>query len=154
MGGKDIKVELLPSPGTVNKEGRATYPLGKEPGSETIILQVTNAEGEQKSRSVTIESFLPEEDVEEGTDGAEGQKHKKIKTGQREKKKGQMGQKHKKVKTGQKGESEGEKAAGKAGKEEEGDGAPPPLPEPPGASPPIPPGRNSPPPIDLPPAIQ
>ena len=156
VGGKDIKVELLPSPGTVEKEGKATYPLGKEPGSETIILQVTNAEGEQKSRSVTIESFLPKEEVEEGADGAEGENGADGEEGQD----GAQGEEGADGANGEEegkdgaSESEGEKGSEEKGGDEEGDGRPPALPEPPGASPPIPPGRNSPPPVDLPPAIR
>ncbi len=158
-GGKDIKVELLPSPGTVNKQGKVAFPLGKEPGSETIILQVTNAEGEQKTRSVTIESFLPEEEVEEGAeraDGVEGEGDQEQEEGAEESPGGAEGDEAGKEKEGEEGSSEsgGDKAAGKEGENEEGEGAPPPLPEPPGASPPIPPGRNSPPPADLPPAIR
>lgn len=150
VGGKDIKVELLPSPGTVEKEGKATYPLGKEPGSETIILQVTNAEGEQKSRSVTIESFLPEEEVEEGAEGEDG-------TAGEDSADGSEAEDGKDGTDGSEGEdkdgsseSGGDEASGEKGGEDE----PLPLPEPSGASPPPPPGRNSPPPVDLPPAIR
>ena len=58
-GGKNLKVELSPSPGTVLREGTIPYPLPQEPGTETITLQVTNDKGEQKSRSVTIQTVLP-----------------------------------------------------------------------------------------------
>ena len=58
-GGSDIKVELLPAPGTVPSAGLTYYPISQKPGSETITLQVKNASGEQISRSVTIETFDP-----------------------------------------------------------------------------------------------
>lgn len=62
-GGKDLKVELLPSPGVVptNPQGKgaAEYLLAKRPNSETLTLKVTNAAGQQASRSVTIETFDP-----------------------------------------------------------------------------------------------
>jgi hypothetical protein len=57
-GGKDIKVELLPSPGTVPPVGKIPFPLSQEPGTETITLQVTNEAKEQISKSVTIETFV------------------------------------------------------------------------------------------------
>ncbi|MEQ9672637.1 transcriptional regulator [Coleofasciculus sp. G2-EDA-02] len=58
-GGRDLKVELLPAPGTVPPEGTLPYELSPEPTTETITLQVTNEAGEQKSRSVTIETIQP-----------------------------------------------------------------------------------------------
>ncbi|MFP4410707.1 COG1470 family protein [Coleofasciculus sp.] len=58
-GGRDLKVELLPAPGTVPPEGTLSYELSPEPTTETITLQVTNEAGEQKSRSVTIETVQP-----------------------------------------------------------------------------------------------
>lgn len=58
-GGRDLKVELLPAPGTVPPEGTLPYELSPEPTTETITLQVTNEAGEQKSRSVTIETVQP-----------------------------------------------------------------------------------------------
>lgn len=58
-GGKDIKVQLLPSPGNVPTSGSLPYTISQKPGSETLTLQVTNAAGEQISRSVTIETFEP-----------------------------------------------------------------------------------------------
>ena len=57
-GGKDIKVELLPSPGTVPPVGKIPFPLSQEPGTEIITLQVTNEAKEQISKSVTIETFI------------------------------------------------------------------------------------------------
>ncbi|MEP0856699.1 hypothetical protein [Trichocoleus sp. DQ-U1] len=58
-GGSNIKVELLPAPGTVPAQGSIPYTLSQKPGSETITLQVTNGAGEQISRAVTIETFEP-----------------------------------------------------------------------------------------------
>ncbi|MCT7954489.1 transcriptional regulator [Laspinema sp. D3] len=58
-GGNGMKVELLPAPGTVPPEGRMPYPVSQEPGSETITLQVTDAEGNQQQRSVIIETLAP-----------------------------------------------------------------------------------------------
>lgn len=58
-GDRNIKVELLPSPGTVNREGTIIYPLSQKPASETITLQVTNEAGEQIRRSVSFEMIAP-----------------------------------------------------------------------------------------------
>ncbi|MEB3828977.1 COG1470 family protein [Phormidium sp. CCY1219] len=58
-GGRNIKVELLPAPGTVPREGNLRYPASQQPGSETITLQVTNDRGEQQQRSLTIETLPP-----------------------------------------------------------------------------------------------
>ncbi len=58
-GGNDLKVELLPAPGTVPLEGKIPLSFNHEPGVETIILQVTNASGQQINRSVVIETFIP-----------------------------------------------------------------------------------------------
>ncbi|MBH8572464.1 hypothetical protein I8752_05320 [Nostocaceae cyanobacterium CENA369] len=58
-GSSNIKVELLPAPGTVSRVGTIPYPISQQPSSETITLQVTSATGEKISRAVTIETFLP-----------------------------------------------------------------------------------------------
>ncbi|MBE9006151.1 hypothetical protein IQ259_14085 [Fortiea sp. LEGE XX443] len=58
-GSNNIKVELLPAPGDIPRNGTIPYPVNQQPGSETITLQVTNAAGEKVTRSVTIETFLP-----------------------------------------------------------------------------------------------
>jgi hypothetical protein len=58
-GGKDLKVELLPAPGTVPLEGKIPLSFNHQPGVETITLQVTNASGQQINRSVAIETFIP-----------------------------------------------------------------------------------------------
>ncbi|MBE9208005.1 hypothetical protein IQ244_16030 [Nostoc sp. LEGE 06077] len=58
-GTNNIKVELIPAPGDIPRNGTIPYPVNQQPGSETITLQVTNSTGEKVSRSVTIETFLP-----------------------------------------------------------------------------------------------
>ncbi|MBW4557867.1 MAG: hypothetical protein KME59_18400 [Trichormus sp. ATA11-4-KO1] len=58
-GSRNLKVELLPSPGDVSRAGTIQYPISQQPGSEKITLQVTNPAGEIISRSVIIETFLP-----------------------------------------------------------------------------------------------
>jgi len=58
-GSNNIKVELLPAPGDIPRNGTIPYPVNQQPSSETITLQVTNAAGEKLTRSVTIETFLP-----------------------------------------------------------------------------------------------
>ncbi|AFY32744.1 hypothetical protein [Calothrix sp. PCC 7507] len=58
-GGKDVKVELLPAPGTVPLSGSASYPLGDKVGSMTMTLQVKGSGGEPITRAVTIETFAP-----------------------------------------------------------------------------------------------
>jgi hypothetical protein len=58
-GTNNIKVQLLPAPGDIPRNGTIPYPVNQQPGSETITLQVTNSTGEKVSRSVTIETFLP-----------------------------------------------------------------------------------------------
>ncbi|MBE9129668.1 MULTISPECIES: transcriptional regulator [unclassified Coleofasciculus] len=154
--GKDDKVELLPSPGTVPKEGKIPYPLSPEAGSETITLQVTNGAGEQKSRSVTIETVLPPQPEEtpetpmpetvpppppSPPDAASSEipilEPPPPPPG---------------------GSSPTEAGASPSsspspsGEASSGDSQKPkPLPTPPGGSPPIPPGRNSLPPVELPP---
>ncbi|MCT7989854.1 COG1470 family protein [Laspinema olomoucense] len=58
-GGNGMKVELLPAPGTVPREGRMPYPVSQQAGSETITLSVTDEEGNQQQRSVIIETLAP-----------------------------------------------------------------------------------------------
>lgn len=58
-GNPNTKVELLPAPGTVPLVGSVAYPISQTPKTETITLQVTNPDGEQISRSVTIETIAP-----------------------------------------------------------------------------------------------
>ncbi|MGI0487850.1 hypothetical protein ACN4EK_20610, partial [Pantanalinema rosaneae CENA516] len=57
--GEDIKVELLPTPGTVGLNGKMDYPLVQQPGAVTITLQVTNAAGKQVRRSIELQVFDP-----------------------------------------------------------------------------------------------
>ncbi len=64
-GSSKLKVELLPAPGNVNKEGKIVYPVSKQPNSETLTLQVTSASGEKVTRAVTIEVFAPTEEKSE-----------------------------------------------------------------------------------------
>ncbi|MCC5666871.1 hypothetical protein LC653_23990 [Nostoc sp. CHAB 5784] len=56
-GGKDVKVELLPAPGSVPLSGSASYPLEDKAGSITMTLQVKSSDGEPITRAVTIETF-------------------------------------------------------------------------------------------------
>jgi len=58
-GGKDTKVEFLPAPGTVPPTGAISYPLSRQPSSETLTLKVTNKAGQEISRSITFETVLP-----------------------------------------------------------------------------------------------
>ncbi|MEO8889964.1 MAG: hypothetical protein ABI417_00260, partial [Coleofasciculaceae cyanobacterium] len=58
-GDKDLKVELLPAPGTVPIEGKIPLSFLRQPGVEVFTLQVTNASGQQIKRSVSIETFIP-----------------------------------------------------------------------------------------------
>lgn len=57
--GEDMKVELLPAPGTVALTGTMDYPLVQQPGMVTITLQVTNAAGKQVRRSIELQVFDP-----------------------------------------------------------------------------------------------
>ncbi|MGD1861061.1 MAG: hypothetical protein ACFB0E_13945 [Leptolyngbyaceae cyanobacterium] len=57
--GTDLKVELSPSPGTVPAEAVLTYELGPGAQSETLTLRVTDGEGRQVQRSVTIATVVP-----------------------------------------------------------------------------------------------
>src|SRR5919199_277208 len=58
-GGKDMKVELLPAPGTVLPVGAIAYPLSQQPSSQTLTLKVTNPAGQEISKSVTFETLIP-----------------------------------------------------------------------------------------------
>lgn len=58
-GGKNTKVNLLPAPGTVPPQGQATLSFGPTSATQTLTLQVTNAQGEQQNRSVVIETVAP-----------------------------------------------------------------------------------------------
>jgi len=58
-GGKDLKVELLPSPGIVLPKGEIYYPISQQPIREVITLKASNGAGQEISKSVTIETFNP-----------------------------------------------------------------------------------------------
>ncbi|BBD70124.1 hypothetical protein NIES4072_64890 [Nostoc commune NIES-4072] len=57
-GGKDLKVELLPAPGTVPVSGNISYPLSDKPSIVTLTLQVKSSASEPITRAVTIETFV------------------------------------------------------------------------------------------------
>jgi hypothetical protein len=56
-GGKGIKVELLPAPGTVPSVGTIAYPLSQESSNQILTLKVTDATGQELSKSVTFETL-------------------------------------------------------------------------------------------------
>ncbi|NJL87287.1 MAG: transcriptional regulator, partial [Leptolyngbyaceae cyanobacterium SM1_1_3] len=58
-GGQTTTVDLQPSPGTVPLRGGVRYPLGTEPGTTMLILQVSNGVDEPIKRSVVIQTFDP-----------------------------------------------------------------------------------------------
>ncbi len=58
-GGQDMKVEILPAPGNVPVQGSVTYPVTPDPGAETITLKVTNAEGQELTRKIAIQTLAP-----------------------------------------------------------------------------------------------
>ncbi len=74
--GEDIKVEILPAPGVVSNKGSIDkYPLSKPPSNEVITLKVTNKAGEEKTRSVvieTIEAIPPKQSQTSNTDNNSG----------------------------------------------------------------------------------
>lgn len=140
-GGKDIKVELLPSPGTVPPVGKIPFPLSQEPGTETITLQVTNEAKEQISKSVTIETFVspppspsPSSSIPILPPPPPG---------------GSSTLPILKPPTAPGGAS----PSPSEGTSPSTPGTPPPLPLPAGNSPPVPPNRDSPPPAELPPKL-
>lgn len=53
-----MQVELLPVPGSVPAQGSIDYPLSA-PGQQTLTLRVTNQAGEQITRSIVLEAFVP-----------------------------------------------------------------------------------------------
>ncbi|MFE4106142.1 COG1470 family protein [Almyronema epifaneia] len=59
QGGETTTVELLPSPGTVPLQGVMRYPLGAEPGTTMLTLQVSNGVDEPLKRSVVIQTYDP-----------------------------------------------------------------------------------------------
>ena len=73
-GGKDMKVEILPAPGTVPPVGAIAYPLSQQPSSETVTLKVTNGTGQEFSRSVTFETLIPPKPEPSATASSPSQK--------------------------------------------------------------------------------
>jgi len=59
QGGNDVKVELLPAPGSVRPTGSLAYRVTPRIGAETYTLKARNAAGQEVSRSVVIETFDP-----------------------------------------------------------------------------------------------
>ncbi|MEO1427792.1 MAG: hypothetical protein AAFV71_01755 [Cyanobacteria bacterium J06633_8] len=59
VGDKKTKVKLTPAPGTVPLTGKVSYPISQQPQSETLTLTATSGDGEEISRSITIETFNP-----------------------------------------------------------------------------------------------
>lgn len=53
-GGRSFTVELLPTPGKVQSQGKLSY--APQPGVKQLTLKATNSAGQQVSRSVTIET--------------------------------------------------------------------------------------------------
>lgn len=58
-GGQDMKVEILPAPGSVSPQGSVSYPVTPDPGAETITLKVSNGEGQELTRKVAIQTLAP-----------------------------------------------------------------------------------------------
>ena len=58
IGGPYTEVEILPSPGSVPLEGTLAYPLTPNT-QEVVTLRVTSVNGEQITRSVTLETSQP-----------------------------------------------------------------------------------------------
>ena len=58
-GEPGLKIELLPAPGSVEPTGALVYPLGPEPKRETISLQASDRLGNQQTRTIVVETFLP-----------------------------------------------------------------------------------------------
>ncbi len=56
-GGKDMKIELLPSPGKIPPVGCIIYPLSQQPSSQTLTLKGTDGAGQEISQSVTFETL-------------------------------------------------------------------------------------------------
>ncbi len=63
-GGENVRVELLPAPGGVAPQGSIRFPLSQQTAQQTLILQATNAAGEQVRRSLVVETTVREPPVE------------------------------------------------------------------------------------------
>ncbi|NEO25489.1 MAG: transcriptional regulator, partial [Kamptonema sp. SIO4C4] len=129
-GGKEVTVSLQPSPGTVPPQGTISYPLSQEAGTEMITLTATSSDGEEVSRSVTIDKLTPEQ-AQVPPSGEEAVPA--VPQPQQQQQQQQQDQ----------AEPPAQPPAEEA----------PPLPVPPSSAPPVPPGRNAPPPSDLPPVL-
>ncbi|HBB33378.1 MAG TPA: hypothetical protein DDZ80_17925 [Cyanobacteria bacterium UBA8803] len=151
-GGQDLKVELLPAPGTVPIEGKIPYPLSQEAGSETITLQVTNKEGEQKSRSVTIETSIAT--PPQATAGGAGASPNVPPPPPAPSGVPVLEPPSPPGATPPSATSAAPPSPPGGGGAPPSPSGPPPLPSPPGGSPPLPPGTDSPPPAELPPQFR
>ncbi len=60
QGDSGLMVELLPAPGGVEPVGTLVYPIGPEPQREVISLQATDRSGSRQTRSIVVETFLPD----------------------------------------------------------------------------------------------
>jgi len=149
-GGRDLKVELLPAPGTVPPEGTLPYELSPEAGTETITLQVTNEAGEQKSRSVTIETIQPPppEPVEMTPLSPPGDTANGLPTFEPPPPPQDTSAAQTQTPPSPSPSPSPSPGTSPSGTE------PTPLPLPPGGSPPLPPGADSPPPAELPPKFR
>jgi hypothetical protein len=58
-GSANMKVELLPAPGTVNPVGLAVITLSPQTATANYILQVTGADGEKVVRSFVVQTIAP-----------------------------------------------------------------------------------------------
>ncbi|MEM6611651.1 MAG: hypothetical protein AAF652_05240, partial [Cyanobacteria bacterium P01_C01_bin.72] len=54
----EAKVELLPVPGKVERQGTLTYPLSDRATTETLTLRITNPDGRKIERSLIVETVI------------------------------------------------------------------------------------------------
>ena len=59
QGDKKTKVKLTPAPGSVPLVGKVSYPISQQPQSEILTLTAISGDGEEITRSITIETFDP-----------------------------------------------------------------------------------------------
>lgn len=122
-GSKNTKVNLLPAPGTVALQGEKNLSFGPTSATQTLILQVTNAKGEQQNRSVVIETVAPPAPVAQAPEAPASAAANSSNT----------------------------PAAAPSVDPNSAAAPAPPLPDPPGGIQPVPRDLNSPPPAELPP---
>jgi hypothetical protein len=67
----EARVELLPSPGAVQKSGTISYPITPVAGQESLTLRVRDETGKQTTRSVIIDKIISEETDISGTSAPE-----------------------------------------------------------------------------------